>query len=372
MRLSSILTAILVAAGLYMMIMQRDLVMAFAGSNDSETATETADDTTQARVISNGESTASAVAIVAMRSVAKPVDNGIVLRGRTEAARHIDVRAETSGLVISEPLRRGTFVEKGQVLCELDPGTRNAELVEARARLAEADANNTAAVSLVQKGFTSETTAISRKASLETAMAGVERAEKELARLTIEAPFRGLLESDAAELGALLQPGAACATIIDLDPIKLVGFVPERDIPRLQLGAVAGARLLTGETLRGQLTFISRSADPQTRTFRVEVEVSNPDFTIRDGSTAEILIGLAGSTAHLLPQSVLTLDDDGRLGVRAAVDNMARFMPVSIVRDTADGVLVADLPDELDVIIVGQEYVRDGRPITVTMQEAPE
>jgi len=370
MRLSSILTAIFVAAGLYMMIMQRDLVLAFAGAGDD--GTETTEEVAEARVVGDSDKAASAVAIVAMRSVAKPVDNGIVLRGRTEAARHIDVRAETSGLVISEPLRRGAFVEKGQVLCELDPGTRNAELVEARARLAEADANNTAAVSLVQKGFTSETTAISRKASLETAMAGVERAEKELARLTIRAPFRGLLESDAAELGALLQPGAACATIIDLDPIKLVGFVPERDIPRLQLGAVAGARLLTGETLRGQLTFISRSADPQTRTFRVEVEVSNPDLAIRDGSTAEILIGLAGSTAHLLPQSVLTLDDDGRLGVRAAVDNVTRFMPVSIVRDTANGVLVAGLPDELDVIVVGQEYVRDGRPITVTMQETLE
>jgi len=235
----------------------------------------------------------------------------------------VDVRSETTGLVISEPLRKGAFVQKGQLLCELDTGTRNAQLAEAKARLAEAEANNTAAASLSQKGYTSETAAIGRLAQLESAMAAVEQAD----------------------------------------------FVPENGISRLTLGAAAGARLVTGEELQGFLTFLSRSADPQTRTFRVEVTVPNPDLTIRDGATAEIFVAFDGEKAHLLPQAALTLNDEGQLGIRAAVDDVARFLPVDIVRDTSEGILVSGLPESIDVIVVGQEYVIDGRAITVTMQE---
>ena len=362
MRILPILTSVLVALTLYAVIMERDALLAIAGNEPAPKA-----DTVAVAVVTDDQ---PPVSVVAMQSVAQTVESGIVLRGRTEAARKVNVRAETTGLVVSEPLRKGTVVEAGQVLCELDPGTRNAQLTEARARLAEAEVNNRAASSLSEKGFASETQAISRKAQLESAMAGVEQAEKELSRLQIKAPFSGLLESDTAELGELLQPGSACATVIDLDPIKLVGFAPERDISRLTLGAMAGARLVTGEEIRGFLTFLSRSADEQTRTYRVEVTVPNPDGAVRDGATAEIFIALDGEAAHLLPQAALTLDDEGRLGVRTAVDNVARFVPVELVRDTSEGVWVLGLPEEADVIVVGQEYVVDGRAIKVTMQGA--
>lgn len=359
MRILPILTSIIVALALYAVIMQRDTLLALAG-NDA--------DTSASEEIAVATAAQTPVSVVAMRSTAQTVESGIVLRGRTEAARNVTVRAETNGLVVSEPLRKGSLVDAGQPLCELDPGTRNAQLTEANARLAEAEANNNVAASLSERGFASETQAISRKAQLESAMAAVEQVEKELSRLVIKAPFSGILESDTAELGELLQPGNACATIIDLDPIKLVGFAPERDIARLTLGAAAGARLVTGEEIRGFLTFLSRSADPQTRTYRVEVTVPNSDQSIRDGATAEIFIALEGEDAHLLPQASLTLDDEGRLGVRVAEDGKARFAPVSLVRDTADGVWVLGLPREVDVIVVGQEYVVDGRSINVTMQ----
>ncbi len=362
MRILPIITSFLVALTLYAVIMERDVLMALAG-NTQGPSEATNDEVTLA-------SAQQPVSVVAMRSMAQTVESGIVLRGRTEAARNVTVRAETTGLVVSEPLRKGTFVTAGQTLCELDPGTRKAQLAEAKARLAEAEANNKAAVSLSEKGYASETQAISRKAQLEGAMAAVEQAETELSRLSVSAPFSGLLESDTAELGELLQPGSSCATVIALDPIKLVGFAPERDISRLTLGATAGARLVTGEEIRGFLTFLSRSADPQTRTYRVEVTVPNPDQSIRDGATAEIFIALDGKPAHLLPQAALTLNDQGQLGVRTAKDGVAHFMHIDLVRDTSEGVWVLGLPEVADVIVVGQEYVVDGRAITVTMQEA--
>jgi multidrug efflux system membrane fusion protein len=192
-----------------------------------------------------------------------------------------------------------------------------------------------------------------------------------MARLEIAAPFAGLLESDTAELGSLLQPGGLCATLIGLDPVKIVGFVPETEVDRIEVGARAGARLVTGRELTGEVTFLSRSADPTTRTFRVEITVPNPDLSVRDGQTAEILVEADGAMAHLLPQSALTLDDDGTLGVRTVTqENAARFVPVTLLRDTINGVWVAGLPDEVAVIVLGQEYVTDGVPVEVTWREA--
>jgi len=311
-----------------------------------------------------------AISILALKSTAQSVDSGIVLRGRTEAARHIDVRAETSGLVVTQPISKGTFVTEGQLLCKLDSGTRQAALAEAQARLAEAKINASNATTLAERGFGSETAVTSRNAAFEAALASVERAMKEIERLSITAPFAGLLETDTAENGSLLQPGGVCAKIVQLDPIKLVGFIPEQDIARVQLGALAGARLIDGRTVAGQVTYLSRTADQTTRTFQVEVEIPNTELEIRDGSTAEIFITFAGEQAHLLPQSALTLDDSGTLGVRVVKDGIARFIAVEIIRDSTEGVWLSGLPDAVDVIVVGQEYVTDGRRVTVTYREA--
>lgn len=409
MKIIPVITAILVLAGLYMVVFERDQLRAFAGATASveETAPIAVNDTTTAEVPDD------AVGVVAMHSVAQTIDSAVVLRGRTEAARQVTVAAETSGLVISEPLRKGAFVNEGDAMCILDPGTREASLAEARARLAEAEGrvpeaqagvleasarvaeaeiNLNAARKLSEDGFASETRLVSAQAAMEAATAGVQRAnsavasaqagiqsaqaavaiaEREIDKLTITAPFSGLLETDTAELGALMQPGTPCATIIQLNEIKLVGFVPEADVSKVSVGAMAGARLTSGEEVRGRVTFRSRSADELTRTFRVEVTVANDDLAISDGQTAEILIASDGRTAHLVAQSSLTLDDDGVLGVRTVGEgNIATFVPITLLRDTAEGVWVTGLPEMVDIITVGQEFVVDGVRVAPTYTEA--
>ncbi|MEM9477279.1 MAG: efflux RND transporter periplasmic adaptor subunit [Pseudomonadota bacterium] len=376
MRIISILTAIVVVVALYFLVLERDSAMEFAGAEPAEASTS---DTDAADEVS------AAIPVVARRSNAQVIDSAVVVRGRSEAARQVDVRAETSGLVISEPLRKGASVEAGQLMCELDTGTRDvtlaeaqARLVEAEARLADAEINQRAAARLSQEGFASETRLTAANAAEQSARAGVmaadasiAAAEKELERLQIMAPFGGLLESDTAEIGSLLQPGALCGTIIQLNPIKMVGFVPETEVDRVAVGAPAAIRLASGLEVLGDVTFLSRSADESTRTFRLEVEVDNSDLSIRDGQTAEIIVASDGAEAHLLPQSALTLNDAGRLGVRLVGDNSTvAFEPVSVLRDTPQGIWVGGLDDEVSVIVVGQEYVTDGVLVAATFEEA--
>lgn len=359
MRPFPLLSAALVCVTLYMIVMERDALLAFAGAEPREEVVAVAE-------VSERRPVPVRVREVALRDVA----SGIVLRGRTEATRQVDLRAETSGLVVSEPLRAGAFVSEGEVLCQLDPGTRQVALDEAEARLDEAVINNRAAEDLAQRGFGAENRAIASRAQLASARAAVERARRELDLLTIRAPFDAMLETDAAERGSLLQPGGMCAGLVRLDPIRFVGFVPETEVERIELGALAGARLLSGREVAGRVSFIARQADPATRTFRVEVSVPNPDYAIREGVTAQILVQAESARGHLLPQSALTLDDGGRLGVRLAEDGRARFVPVRILRDDAEGVWVTGLPDVAQVIVLGQEFVTDGAAVEVVAEEA--
>ncbi|MEO1639939.1 MAG: efflux RND transporter periplasmic adaptor subunit [Pseudomonadota bacterium] len=408
MKIVPVITAIIVLAVLGVAVLQRDRLLEFAGVAPIEETTET---TKVAEVEAPDD--AMAVSVVAMHSEAQTIDSAVILRGQTEATRQVTVASETSGLVVSEPLRKGAAVTAGDVMCRLDPGTRQASLAEARARLAEAEGrlpeaqagvleasarvreaeiNLNAAQQLSQDGFASETRLVSAEAAMEAAQAGVQRAnsavasaqagiesaqasvasaEREIDKLTITAPFSGLLETDTAELGSLMQPGTPCAVIIDLTEIKLVGFVPEAEVSKVNIGALAGARLTSGAEVRGSVTFLSRSADELTRTFRAEVTVDNADLAISDGQTAEILIASDGRAAHLIAQSSLTLNDDGIIGVRTVGEgNTARFMPVTVLRDTADGVWVADLPESVDIITVGQEFVVDGVTVAPTFSEA--
>jgi len=412
MRIVSIITAILVTAFLFVIVFKRDQLAEFTATGSAANAAEQpalADDTPAAPANTDDE---VAFKVVAFSSKASTIDSAVVLRGETQAARTVTARAETNGLIVNTPLRKGTFVGEADVLCQLDPGTRaanlsdakarlesararvpetQARLEEAKAKLDEAKINFNAANKLSEGGFasesrvanaqatvrTAEAAVASAKAGFDTTRSGIQSAEaavasaeKEIERLTIRAPFAGLLETDTAELGSLLQPGAACATIIQLDPIKLVAFVPETEWSRVHLGAPAMARLISGREVMGAVTYLSRSADPLTRTFRVEVEVANSDLSIADGQTAEILIGADGALAHLLPQSALTLNDEGALGVRAVgAGNIVEFHPVTLIRDTVDGVWLADLPETLDVITIGQEFVRAGVKVAPTYAE---
>ena len=108
-----------------------------------------------------------------------------------------------------------------------------------------------------------------------------------------------------------------------------------------------------------------------TRTFRVDIDVENDDLAIRDGQTAEILIEAEGRVAHLVPQSAMTLNDAGDLGLRLVNDDsQAQFFRVTILRDTAEGVWLTGLPDTANIIVVGQEYVVDGVRVDAAYQKA--
>lgn len=288
----------------------------------------------------------------------------ITLRGRTEALRKVVVRGETTGTVTATPIAKGAFVSRGQILCRLDMADREAQLQQASAAVEWAEAEFEAKSKLGTKGFSARNQVSEMRASLDASRAALRKAELDIARTEIVAPFDGVIEERSAEIGSYIGIGGACATIVELSPMKVVGHVSEREVGALSRGMPATAKLATGQTVEGQIRFIGSSADTQTRTFRIEIEIPNADRSAKDGVTAEILIPLQPIEAVRLSPAVLALNDAGIVGVRTVDETDAvAFVPVEIIASGDDGVWVTGLPPAPAVITVGHEYVVEGQKV---------
>jgi len=238
--------------------------------------------------------------------------------GFTEADKFVQVRAEVSGRLIARPAQQGDYVEEGDLICQLY-------------------------------------------------IAGREAYPK------IVAPFSGYLETLRVEEGDFLNTGAVCAALIDPDPMLIVADIAEKDIAQVQLGSEARAKLISGRYISGEVTFIASSADKNTRTFRVEISVDNKDRTIRDGVSAEIYIKGKEEAAHKISPAILSLNDQGKLGVRTVTaDNRVEFKEINILEDTNSGMWVSGLGEEARIITLGQEYVFQGQTVNVKETFSPD
>ena len=307
------------------------------------------------------------IEVVTKRSRSEPLSSSLKMTGATEASRRVEVRAETSGVVALAP-RKGARVRQGDLLCRQQIGARKARREASVARLQQALVEARAQQTLADKGLASANNTSAKKADAEVLRSEIMQIDVEIGQLEIRAPFDGVIEGDSAQVGSLLQPGGVCATVVDPDPLKIAGFVPEFEIGKLRLGDRATASLVTGQSVGGIITYIAQTADAATRTFEVEIDVPNPDYRLRDAVTARIEIPLDSKPAHRLPQSALTLNGDGAIGVMISVGGKASFRQIEILRDDEDGVWVTGLGDDVEVIVVGQEYVSEGSLLKATPQ----
>jgi len=234
----------------------------------------------------------------------------IILNASATSEKRVNVMAKTSGEVMPNNVLQGDWVKKDQVLCRL----------------------------------------------------GV----VELNRTEVKAPFRGYVER-IVKPGNLLNRGQICAVIIELDPLTFVAEVPEAEIKSIVKGQKVLIELVTGETITSKLSFVSKSATPATRSFRVEVEVENSKGVIRDGITGTMKIYTNKILAHKISPSILLLSDNGTIGVKSVNNNnIVEFLPIKIIEDTNDGIWVTGIPNLSNLIVVGQGFVENGQEVAVT------
>ena len=141
--------------------------------------------------------------------------------------------------------------------------------------------------------------------------------------------------------------------------------VSERKLAGIKVGDMAEVRLITGETARGKVRFVSKTASQTTRTYRVEVELPNADGAIPDGITADVAIPLAPIAATRVPRSALTFSSAGELGVRTVDgDGIVGFVPGrQSSRTSRPSCGSSGIRDGARVIVQGQDFVREGQKV---------
>ncbi|MCQ3829797.1 efflux RND transporter periplasmic adaptor subunit [Microbulbifer elongatus] len=302
---------------------------------------------------------------------AQPYTTRVVVNSRTEANRSVQLRAELDGVVAGLPVEEGQQVRKGDVICELAAEDRPEKLAIARAALHKAELDFAGAQKLKGRGLQSDSAMAQQQVALSRARADLKRAQLDVQNLNIRAPFDGVVNSRAVELGDFVRRGEECATILDLDPMLIVGEVSESQVANLMPGAQASAQLQRGPVIDGKLRYVSQQAHPVTRAYRVEVAVANVDGGLRSGVSARMALPTGERMAHRINSSLLTLDDAGLLGVKVLdSEHRVAFRNVELVSDENEGVWVSGLPARTLLITVGQEYVSVGETVDVALEDS--
>ncbi|WP_434356872.1 efflux RND transporter periplasmic adaptor subunit [Parasalinivibrio latis] len=299
---------------------------------------------------------------------AAAVTRTITLYGRTAPDRTSTVSAEVSGKILSLAVSKGSRVEKGQLIAQIDTADRAAQLRQAQALLKARQKEYSAAASLRKKGLQGEVSFSLAEANLAEAKAAVANLKLALANTDVKAPFTGILESLHIEQGDYVGIGDPIGQLVDLNPLVVKADVSERHIGQLDSGSQAQVTLVSGETRQGSLRYRSSIASETTNTFGIELTIDNPGQALPAGISAEVELPLDEKLAVKLTPAMLALDENGNLGVKTLVEeNRVKFIPIKLVKAESDGVWLTGLGERVDIITVGQGFVRDGDEVEATL-----
>ena len=342
------------------------------------------------------------------------IDQSIELQGQTIHNKKIDVKSETSGNISEINFSRGDKVNKNLSLVLISMDDRKEKLLSAQKDLErlskelilnEKNRDNllrqniekiklyeieyASAKQLIDKGLSSksklslasfnlanaeadredikikfESTLANLEAQITNVKSLLKNIKLDIAKTNILAPFDGIISEKMVEETEFISVGTPLFTIIDLDPIKIEGYLSEFDVNKVSVGTNAIIEDSNGIKKNGTITFISPSAEISTRTFEITIEANNKDLTYKSGITTKIIIKGSELKAHKIPPSILTLLDDGTVGVKAVnKENNVVFYPTKTIKDTIDGMWVSGLPESVNLIISGQEYISIGEKI---------
>lgn len=301
---------------------------------------------------------------------AKSVEQYIVAQGQAEPNRTVTIRAETAGQVDEILADEGAIVAAGDVIARLEANDRQARIDRAEARVREQQSAFEASEALGKKGYQTQRQADQTFSSLQTAKAELEEARIELDRIEIKAPFEGVVLSSPIELGAFMDVNGEVATIVDNDPLVVSLRITQQDVSDLKVGQPASLTFATGQQRDGKIRYVAARADEDTRTFRVEVELPNPDGEIPSGVSAEAKIPTGSVLAHFVSPAALSLNDEGKLGVKTVNEhNKVAFHTAAIVLSDVNGAWITGLPAHARIITLGHGFVQIGEQVQVAEEE---
>jgi membrane fusion protein (multidrug efflux system) len=290
------------------------------------------------------------------------------LPGEVSGFRDVLLASPMGGLVKAVHVDLGDAVSENEVVVAVDHGALSAQLLQAEAQLALAQAELARTTQMGDLAVGAETDA--RKAQVAIAEAGVQLVKSQLAHAVVRSPIAGVVVGRNIDPGEFAAPGTPLLRVVQLDPVKISISVSDRDVVALQPGLPAQVTTAAlGDLRMGTVRSIGQAADLSTRSFLVEVEVPNPDKKLLPGMIAKVKVGRGlGEGALVIPQDWLVTRLDG-YGVFVAEGETARWRQVTL-GDIVRGQVVVQsgLQSGDRVVMTGQHDLVEGDKLLVSRE----
>ena len=214
----------------------------------------------------------------------------IRISGQTEADKRATLATRVNGVIDELPVKQGQHVKRGDLIMTLDAEDKDAAVRMADSVVTQRAGRGRRGRAAGQGRQRAQAAGRQRPLRAGHGQVAAGSAKAELARNEIKAPFNGIVDRVPVERGSAIMEGGEVATLINLDPVLAIGEVSERDLRYLKIGDEADIRLVSGQTVKGTVRYISRDASapraPSASRWRSPIE----DKALPAGMTAEITL----------------------------------------------------------------------------------
>lgn len=258
--------------------------------------------------------------VEAVAAQTRTFSNEIRVLGVARGRRSVNITSPTSELITRVLFTDGQTVRAGQALVQLQAREEDAEIIEVRARVAQAEREYERYRELAERGIAPRVTAEQAQTTLSTARASLAAAQARRGDRVIRAPFSGVLGLTTVTAGTLVNPGAVIATLDDIATIRVDFQVPERHLGTLRAGTpiAASSDAFPGETFSGRIALVDTRVNDQTRSVTARAEFPNPGRRIRPGMSLRVAVRQGERQAAALPEAAIQYEGDSAFVYRIA------------------------------------------------------
>jgi membrane fusion protein (multidrug efflux system) len=255
-----------------------------------------------------GKGAPRAVAVEAATARGATTTTDIRAIGTLRSDESVQITTEIAGLVSEISFAEGGTVEAGAPLVKLDDALAQAEVADAQARYELAAANNERAKQLSRTGNVTEKAIDEAVANFEIARAALELQRVRLAKHVIKAPFPGRVGIRKVSPGAFVAVGTPIVNLEKIDILKVDFKLPEQFLSSVGIGQTVDIAVdaLPGRTFTGEIYAIDPQVDVNGRALALRARLPNPDFVLRPGLFARIIVrGKQTREVVLAPESAI-------------------------------------------------------------------
>lgn len=278
------------------------------------------------------------------------------------------ISVTVSGKIERLSIENGSYVRKGQIIGSIDSRVKQLNLESIELSLDKLKRDYERTKELYEGKAATETNMLDAKYAYENKRIEAEQIKRQIADANIVAPFNGIISNKKLNAGEFTNVGSVIATIVNIDKLKAMVYVNEKDAYRLKLGQTVSvnSEVYAGQEFKGKITFISPKGD-DSHNYMVEVLIDNNSKNLLKAGTYVIVKFQTGNTTQALQIPKIALAEGIKNPYVYIVNgSTAEVRKVVVGREIGEYIeIVSGLQQGEKVVVNGQINLINGSLITI-------